>query len=264
MILLCEKLSASYGSKKVLNNISISINQGDFVCLCGPNGSGKSTLLKILCGVEKGSSSKLKITGDTGFPIIKDEKFISLLKDKNQQYIAQNISYLEQSEFFAWNTTVFNMILTGRFAFSKIAYSKNDYEIVYETASYLGIDNLLERDIQSLSGGEFQKCRIARSIVQSPKFLLLDEPTANLDILFETELLQKLKDIAKNKNIGILISIHNINAASRFAQKIALLTKSGLIFGTPSQIITQENIDLTYGEGLNIYMHPIWNCKQIC
>ena len=171
---------------------------------------------------------------------------------------------MQQTENSAWNVLVKDFIITGRFAYSGTAYTQHDFSILQESATLLGIHHLLERDIFSLSGGEFQKVRIARALTQTPDFLLLDEPTSALDLSYETELLQLLANLAKDKNIGILISIHNLNTACRFTKNLILLPpQKQLIQGEPSQIITPENIAQTYGTNLPIYTHPIHNCPQI-
>ena len=128
---------------------------------------------------------------------------------------------------------------------------------------------MLNRSVYSLSGGEFQKVRIARTLSQETDFLLLDEPCANLDFTVQKELLTLFQSLAHEKNKGILISIHDINAASRFADRIELLPplknnpEGGLISGKANEIFTQENIEKTYGKGLNIFRHPVYDCPQI-
>lgn len=233
-----KNLNYSYGSKIVLKNINLEVKKGEFVCLCGPNGSGKSTLLQQ---IEKLTNNK-KI---------------------------KNTAFLQQNEFCAWDTTVFNLILSGRFIWSKGHFTENDYKVVKESASILNISDLLERSVYSLSGGEFQKARIARTLTQETDFLLLDEPCANLDFTVEKELLTLFQELAHKSEKGILISIHDINAAARFADRIELLPpvknnpEGGLISGNAENIFTDENIRKTYGEGLKIFRHPENNYPQI-
>ena len=258
--LSCKNLNAYYNNNLILNDISLEITQGEFICLAGKNGSGKSTLLKILSGLHKDEKS-LKITSPhstvclNGIP----------LHTFTRKDCAKQIAYMQQTENSAWNVLVKDFIITGRFAYSGTAYTQHDFSILQESATLLGIHHLLERDIFSLSGGEFQKVRIARALTQTPDFLLLDEPTSALDLSYETELLQLLANLAKDKNIGILISIHNLNTALRFAEKLILLPPAPekLIQGTPQQVITKENIQKTYGSDIPIFTHPLWNCPQI-
>ncbi|MBQ5470967.1 MAG: ABC transporter ATP-binding protein [Treponema sp.] len=248
MILECQNLSASYGSKQILKDINLSINQGDFICLCGKNGSGKSTLLKLLSGTY---SSDLSITQGTVSP-----------QFKKPALNAQNIAYMPQSEHPAWACTVMDSILQGRYCWSKGLYSAQDKAIAQEAADTLHITPLLNRNIFSLSGGEFQKVRIARALCQTPKFLLLDEPCANLDFTAEEELLKLLKDLSSK--MGILISIHNVNTAAIFAQTLCLLPQEqSLIFGLASQVLTLQNLSKTFDTPLELYEHPVYKVPQI-
>lgn len=241
-----ENLNFSYGEKQILKNINLVLHKGEFVCLCGANGSGKTTLLSQ---IEKIANKYAKI---------------------------KNAAFLKQTEFCAWNSTVFNFILTGRFMWTSGHYSKNDFAIVEESAKTLGIENLLERSVYSLSGGEMQKTRIARILSQQTDFILLDEPCANLDFTVETELLEFLKDLSHTKNKGILISIHDLNSASRFADRIELLfpaeaetlssktnEESNLISGNSEEIFNPEIMKKAFGRGIKIFTHPIYKCPQI-
>lgn len=234
-----ENLNFSYGEKQILKNINITLHKGEFVCLCGANGSGKTTLLRQ---IEKSANKNAKI---------------------------KNAAFLKQSEFCAWNSTVFNFILTGRFMWTNGHYSKNDFAVVKESAQILGIANLLERSVYSLSGGEMQKTRIARILAQQTDFLLLDEPCANLDFTVENELLSFLKKFSKDENKGVLISIHDLNSASRFADRIELLlpleknANGGLISGNAEEIFCPEIMEKAFGSGIKIFSHPIYKCPQI-
>lgn len=252
MTLSVKKLSVEYDDKIVLENVDFSLSKGDFVCITGPNGAGKSTLLKVLSGISFSSTIKAE-----KLPFSKNEKRID---------IAKKVSYLPQSENYAWDEIVFDMILKGRFSnLSKFSpfYTNEDKKAVEKVASFLEISDLLPRNVYSLSGGEFQKCRIARTLCQKADFYLFDEPTANIDIVYENELLEKLKEFAKNESVGVLLSIHNINIALKFAQKIGLVGNKNIIFGSPETVITQKNLDSVYGQGLSLYTHPLWNCLQV-
>lgn len=240
-----ENLNFSYGEKQILKNINITLHKGEFVCLCGANGSGKTTLLKEI------------------------EKLANKNTTNSKNTNLKNAAFLKQSEFCAWNSTVFNFILTGRFMWTNGHYSKEDFAIVEESAQILGIANLLERSVYSLSGGEMQKTRIARILAQKTDFLLLDEPCANLDFTVETELLSFLKKFSKDENKGILISIHDLNSASRFADRIELLlpleknANGGLISGSAEEIFHPEIMEKAFGSGIKIFSHPIYKCPQI-
>ena len=264
-MLICKNLNASYFyskfQKEVLTNVSICLKKGEFVCLAGPNGSGKSSLLKILAGLEGSKKDSLRITSAEIEPVINEIIKIHNLRIKEK---ARHIAFMEQDEKSAWDSSVLDTILTGRFAWSGTNYTAKDLKIAKSSAETLNITNLLERNIYSLSGGEFQKVRIARSLAQNPEYLLLDEPCSGLDLSYEPLLLETLKKIAHERNIGILISIHNLNLAARFADKIILLPpKKASIAGNPEEIITPENLLNTYGTKMEIFKHPILNIPQI-
>lgn len=260
--LFCKNLCASYDSKQILQNVSFNLQQGDFICLCGPNGSGKSTFMTLLSGLQ---GNKIKISKAEQSPAILSDKGITELKSLSNKQKAKFIAFMQQSEVSAWDFTVREMILQGRFAYSKNNwYSEEDYAIVNEIISELELESFTERNIHSLSGGEYQKVRIAKALAQTPDFILLDEPASNLDFIYEPQLLELLKKIAKKQNIGFLISIHNINVAARFADKIALLpAQKPLLCDSVEKIFTDENLSLAFNTDLKTYIHPIYNKVQV-
>lgn len=265
--LFCKNLSASYktGSqtKQILKNVSIEIEQGEFICLCGPNGSGKSTLMTILAGLGN-SLSNLKVTAETTPAIMHDSHYIKL-SELSQKQIAQKVAFMQQNEYSTWDFTVKELILQGRYSYTKNGwYSPEDYTIVEKIIQQMQLSEYAERSVHSLSGGEFQKVRIARALAQAPEFLLLDEPASNLDFVYEPILLDNLKKIAKEEDIAVLISIHDVNLASRIADKIAFLPpQKPLICGTVENIFTEENLLYTYNTELQIYEHSVYNKKQV-
>ena len=271
MELKCESLSAGYDSKLVVNNISFSLFSGDFIPLCGPNGSGKSTLLSVLASLAEKS---LKIQGGTVL-ISKDANEphnlipLSSLSPKER---AKKIAYTQQTETSTWDFTVFDFVLQGRFAYSKNGwYSDEDEKIAQESLQELGLSDFSTRTIHSLSGGEFQKVRIARALTQQPAFMLLDEPAANIDFVYEPKLLDFLKALAGRKNIGIILSIHDVNLAALYAKKIALLSpcsesdsaSSNLLFGPTEELFTEENLSKAFDTKLHTYTHQIYNKLQV-
>lgn len=256
----------------ILQNISLQLSKGELVCLCGLNGCGKSTLLSILAGLSK---SPLHFSAKTA-PQIGNSPIYQMKRKE----CASRISYMLQSEEPAWDFSVSQTIAMGLYAAKRqmpifdaqiktmskqcINNACEDEKRICEILELLDISNLAHRNIFSLSGGELQKVRIARSLIQSSEFLILDEPCANLDFCYEEELLQILRSYAEQKNIGILITIHNINVAARFAHKLCLLPKCGsLISGTVQDCFTTENLSKTFSKSMKVWIHPIWNCPQV-
>ena len=273
----CHGLSASYGSlgqkkssyeKSLLQNVSFSIKEGEFVCLCGPNGSGKSTLLSLLAGLPQPT-----LHVRTGF--IKPD-----IRKLPRRQAARLLAYLQQTETCAWDFPVLDYVVQGRYAYASGGnYSSQDYQLAHQALELLEISDFEEHTVHTLSGGEFQKVRIARALTQHPKFLLLDEPAASLDFVYEPRLMQLLRDLAHKEQIGMLVSVHDVNLAASFADKMLMLcgssshresapagtrptpagelpgsvpapgvaTAPGALCGHPQEIMTKENLEKIYG-----------------
>ena len=242
-------ISAYYDKKLILKNVSVNLEQGKFTCLCGPNGCGKSTLLTILAGANQNEPQLKVLQG-----IDKKNKNLSSINALElgkmpRKKTAQIVSFMQQAEYSTWNFTVKELVLQGRFCHTKNGfYTAQDEQLALDALKELQIDSLSERPVHSLSGGEFQKARIARAICQEPQFILLDEPAANLDFVYEPWLMKKLRDLAHSKNIGILISIHDVNLAAGYADQLILLPLlEQPICGKIEEILTTENLKKTYG-----------------
>ncbi|MCR4733538.1 MAG: ABC transporter ATP-binding protein [Treponema sp.] len=235
-----KNLYVSSGRKKILNGLSLELKKGELLCLCGSNGCGKSTLLSVIAGTE---APGLKITSDEdGFlPKLSDNPLS--IKSLPPKARAKIIAYMAQEEKSMWDFTVFDIVLSGRFSYTKNGnYSAKDKEAAANAINQLGISHLAQKSVFEISYGEFQKTRIARALCQDADFLLLDEPTANLDFVYEPKLLEILVKIAKNGK-GIMIAIHNINLAARFADRIILLSPGQKeISGSPQEVFTNENL----------------------
>ena len=316
-ILEVQNLSASWNGVTVLQNVSLTLHAGELVCLTGPNGGGKSTLLTLLAGIKENGltidtadvypsfNGRLLAKYESKKTSPQDNEQIqqkNLNHDKAKPYtrkeVATHISYLTQNETSAWNYKVRDVVLTGRFSHTNISgsYTSHDYEVVDSVLETLHITQLADRNIFSLSGGEFQKVRIARSLAQEPDMLLLDEPVANLDFGYQAELLSFIRDLAHGKkstttsgvNIpGVLVSIHDLNTAARFADTLVLLPKidsqkidesrddndstkasatnqnQKMVTGKPEAILTPEVLQSIYGAKFGTFMHPEYGCVQV-
>jgi ABC-type cobalamin/Fe3+-siderophores transport system ATPase subunit len=251
-------LSASYQRTPVLTDVSLRVRSGEVVCLSGPNGSGKSTLLSLMAGI---APEGLAVTSGGGSCAL----FCGTpLSSMNRKDTARRIAYMIQDEQTAWNYTARDIILTGRYAHTAAGnYSHSDYETAERIIAETGIEALAGRRIFSLSGGEMQKVRIARALAQEPDILLLDEPAANLDFSYQSELLSLIRHLAHDCGLGVLVTIHDLNTASRFADTIALLPKNRQILsGTPKEVFTAQHLSDTYGVPFGIFTHPSYGCPQ--
>lgn len=246
--LYVSNICAYYGKKLVLKNLSVEVPAGKLTCLCGPNGCGKSTLLTILAGARE---PNLKVIGgidNQSYTNYSSLDSLELFK-MPRKTAAKVVSYMQQNEYSTWNFSVKELVLQGRYCHTATgSYSAADEQLAQKAMQELDILNLAERPVHSLSGGEFQKARIARALCQQAAFILLDEPSANLDFSYEPHLMQKLKQLANTTNTGILISIHDINLAATFADNVILLPLlQAPICGKIKEVLTLENLKKTYG-----------------
>ena len=240
-----------------LKNLNIAIPLGTITGVSGVSGSGKSTLLEIIACLNEKILKSSKI-----FLQFQNEKIPLYKLDFKER--AKIISFMPQNETPAWNFEVFDFILSGRFAQKSSFYTEKDFEKVLEISESLKISNLLEKNIFELSGGEFQKIRLARTLVQDAKFIILDEPLNFLDISFEKEFMMLLKDFSQKNKKGVLFSSHNLNSASYFAEKAVLISEfqqneNRQIFleGKCSEIFTSEILSSVYGGKISVFYHPI-------
>jgi ABC-type cobalamin/Fe3+-siderophores transport system ATPase subunit len=257
-ILSVQNVCASYGKSVILKNFSLSVHSGEVVCITGPNGSGKSTLLSLLAGIVPDT---LHIDSADEMPSFDDTPVVSLGRKEASLHIA----YMIQDEKSAWNYTGRGIILTGRYAHTAGGiYQQADYDAVDAVIAAMGLDALAERRIFSMSGGEAQKVRIARALAQEPDMLLLDEPVANLDFGYQAELLTLIKKLAHEKNFGVLVSIHDLNTASRFADRIALLPRGRPCIEGPAEcVLTPDTLADVYNVPFGVFTHPVYGCPQV-
>jgi ABC-type cobalamin/Fe3+-siderophores transport system ATPase subunit len=260
-----SRLTALYGNKAVLRNITLSVTTGKIICLIGPNGGGKSTLLTLLAGIKPDT---LKITADSGIPLFDGTPLVHFSRKET----ARHIAYMPQFEQSAWNYSVRDIVLTGRYAYTTGYgnYSRHDKEIAARAVAEAGIEKLADRKIYTLSGGEAQKVRIARALCQEPDILLLDEPASPLDFSYQEDLIALIiRQAHTDSKRGIIISIHDVNMAARFADRIILLappeenSASLCKIGTAQEILTDPLFERAYGTSFGIFTHPVYGCPQI-
>jgi len=220
-MLEAKNISCGYGQKKVLNDISFSVSEGEFVGVLGPNGSGKTTLLRALINTVPLSKGRILLSG----------KNIGLM---NRKEIAKNISYVPQISEPPAGFTVEEIISMGRMphvdAFS--TYKQADFDAVKEAMIQARLLELKDRDVSELSGGEYQRVIIARSLAQGSKILLLDEPTAHLDIKYQIEIMELLKGL---KNKTVIAVFHDIGLARKYCTRTILLKNGSLAGDGPAE-----------------------------
>jgi len=232
-----KDLNFSIDDLSILENINMDIEQGDFAGLVGPNGGGKTTVLKLILGLYKPQSGKIKIFGE---PVKTQRKRIG--------YVPQYANF--NSDF---PISVQDTVLQGRLGFTNIlgGYSKKDKNIAIKVMQETEIVDLAHRSIQSLSGGQMQRVLVARALAAEPEILLLDEPTANIDQRAEKDIFDLFKIF--NQRMTILIISHDIGFVSDYINKVFCLNKT-LVCHDASPV-TSETIHALYGDHVSEVHH---------
>ncbi len=234
VVLKILNLEFRYNSVKALENIELTVNEGELVSIIGPNGAGKTTLLKCIARILKPSQGT----------ILLENKLLNKFSPKE---LARRISYLPQIEEPKYPLTVLEMVLIGRTPYTSFKPTKEDLEKVYTILKQLGIEHLTHRKVNELSGGEYRKIMLARALAQQPKILLLDEPVNHLDLKHQLEVLSLLRKLALEKHITIIMAIHDLNLALRFSDKVIALRKGKIVFcGKPLEL-SIKIIEEVYG-----------------
>lgn len=226
-------LGFSYGSTEVLRDINMELNSSEVLGIVGPNGTGKSTLLRCIDRIliPKGK-------------VLLDGQEISGM---SRVEIAKRIGYVPQSMTGVFPATVFDMVLLGRRPHLSWRSSEEDIDKVLEMLDLMDIKDLAMRNFNETSGGQQQKVLIARALAQDVDILLLDEPTSNLDIKHQLEVMEILTELSRSKGISVMMAIHDLNLASRYSDRIIMLNGGGIRDeGDPASVLTTENIRSVY------------------
>jgi iron complex transport system ATP-binding protein len=235
MNLTLQGLKFTYPSVPVLNGVSFELNAREILAIVGKNGSGKSTLMKCMNRILKYQAGNIFIDREE-------------IKNMRRKEIARKMAYHPQKTFYASPVTVFDVVLMGRYPHSGGNTDNEGEERAWEVLRMMGLEGLAMRDYNEISGGQQQKVIIARALAQEANILLLDEPTSDLDIRYQLEVMEIIKQLVRGKGISAAVAIHDLNLAARFCDRIIMLN-DGLIFcaGTPREVFTPENIARVYG-----------------
>jgi iron complex transport system ATP-binding protein len=242
-----DNVSLGYDHRAILHDVNMKAKPGQILGLVGPNGSGKSTLIKGITRVIDLFSGRILIDGRD-------------IKNIKREELARLVATVPQSPALPAAFTAFEVVLMGRTPhLGLLRYEGGrDLAIAWQAMEATHTQSFAERRVSELSGGERQRLLIARALTQQPKAMLLDEPTANLDINHQIEILNLVESLCQEQSLTVIVALHDLNLASQYCDWIIMLN-GGKIYaeGTPSEVLTAENINKVYGAEVYVYPHPI-------
>ncbi|MBQ9690209.1 MAG: ABC transporter ATP-binding protein [Candidatus Methanomethylophilaceae archaeon] len=236
----------------VLHDINLEINEPGLYCIIGPNGVGKSTMVKCVS----------KIVTPLKGQVLLDGEDVAQMQHKE---VAKKVGFVPAFSQDAFSMSVIDTIMIGRYNHQKWGSRQKDLEMVYKTMKLMHIENLATRSYNALSAGQHQKVSIARGLVQEPEILILDEPTAKLDVKYQVYVMEMLRAIAIERGMIIMTICHDLNISSKYAHTVIMLARPGTIHavGTPEEVLTEENIREVYGINCRVFMDDTINKPYI-
>lgn len=251
-MLKIQNLSASYHGHQVLHDVSFNVNNGEVLALIGPNGAGKSTIIRAASGVIP-STGQVRTNGDD---------FHALDPMQRARYMAVVPQAISLPPAF----TVWETVLMGRTPYLGFLghASSLDEELARGALSRVHALAFADRRVGELSGGEAQRILLARALCQSTPILLLDEPTAHLDLQYQVSLLELIRELARDEHLAVLVALHDLNLAARYADRVALLVGGHLkAIGNPRDVLTPEAISQAYCLPVNVVEHPFMDAPLV-
>ncbi|WP_174589976.1 ABC transporter ATP-binding protein [Methanocella conradii] len=230
-----DNVGVEYGKYKAVDGVSFEVGPGEVLSIVGPNGSGKSSIIKCIAQVLKPSTGKVYLDG----------RDISSI-DLNE--IAKLVGYVPQNFHYLFFSNVMETVLLGRKPHIRWRVTQKDLDIVQRALDMMGIAHMAGKFMDELSGGEKQKVYIARTLAQEPQLYLLDEPTSNLDLKHQIEVLEITRRLTYEKNASMIVALHDLNLALRYSDRVAMMNRGRLYaYGKPEDVLTIQNINDVYG-----------------
>lgn len=235
-----NQVTKKYGNKTVVSDVDYQVKKGKLTAFIGPNGAGKSTLLSMMSRLIEKDQGGIYLDGTE-------------VKTWNQQELAKKLSILKQANGVQLKLTVRELVAFGRFPHSKGRLTELDQEKITKALTFLGLLDLAESTIDTLSGGQLQRSYIAMVLAQDTDYIFLDEPLNNLDMNHAVQLMKTIRQLVDEKGKTVIIVLHDINFAASYADEIVAM-KDGKIFktGTTDEIIEKEVLDELYDMSIRV------------
>jgi iron complex transport system ATP-binding protein len=239
-------LTLGYDGEPVVREVSFTLARGQFLGLVGPNGSGKSTVVRALSRVLPPSRGQVLLDG------------VDVQRMRARE-LARRLAVVRQEAAVGFDFTVREVVLMGRAPhLSRFGLERSrDYEVAEECMALTTTAAFADRPITSLSGGERQRCMIARALAQEPGVLLLDEPTAHLDINHQIEILDLARRLTSQRSLATMVVLHDLNLASQYCDQLILLADGRVMaHGSPREVVDEGHIRAAYGADVQVRLHP--------
>ncbi len=252
-ILEVKNISYFVGKNKILKDINFKCQSGEIIGIIGPNGSGKTTLLKTINRINPISNGDILLNGKS-------------IKEYDEKELARDISFMNQNTNIEFDFPCIDIVVLGRYPYLERfqEYSKKDIELAEKYMKLTNTYKFRDKSILQLSGGERQRVLFAKILTQESQVILLDEPTASLDMRYEEDL---LKEVSKEKDNGkiIILVIHNLRTAIKYCSRLILLSEGNIIKdGAVEEVITEENLNNVFGIKTKVYYNEISKSLDFC
>ncbi len=244
-IIEIKNLNYSINNKEILKDINLDIKAGDFIGLIGPNGAGKTTLLKCMNGLNK-AGGRIKIKG-------------SDINKYTERKLAKEVALMHQNTTVGFPFSALDIVLMGRYPYIKRfrAETKEDYTVARRNMDYTHTGKLEESPVTEMSGGERQRVLFAKTLTQETDIILLDEPTASLDITYQEQIFEYSRDLS-SMGTTIVAAIHDLKIAARYCTRLVLMNYGEIVAdGLPEEVLTSENLSCVYGINALVYRNRI-------
>jgi iron complex transport system ATP-binding protein len=245
-MLQIQSLGVHYGSRQILYNLDLTVRVGEILAVVGPNGAGKSTLIRAASGVLRLSSGRVMVNGQD-------------LNRLNDMQRARLLAVVPQNNQLPGTFSVYQTVLLGRTPYLNwLGHTgPTDHAMTQLALEQTQMSTFANRLVGDLSGGEKQRVLLARALAQDAPLLLLDEPTTYLDLQHQSSLLNLTRKLCQEKNLAVLIVLHDLNLASMYADRVALLVDGELqAIGNPEQVLTSETLSAVYHVPVHVIPHP--------
>jgi len=252
-VLSLQHVNHSYGETPVLRDVTFSVNPGEFFIIIGPNGSGKTTLLKTICGIEKFQLGNLNILHRP-------------IGQYSRKRLARTLAFVHQLAPVDFPFTVFEVVLMGRSPHTGILgiEQEKDRNLARQAIEFTGVSHLANRKLHQLSGGEQQRVFIAKAICQEPIIMLLDEPTASLDLAHQIRVMDLMEKLKQEKGITVVMVSHDVNLAALYGDRLLLLKEGRIVRqGCPDDVLTFQTLEEAYGCTLLVDENPLGKMPRV-